>query len=419
MQAAVRSYVTAGVALAGVGAIALSPVAPMPDVEVPAISSSPAVELNALVNPIEVFAPVFEKAFEDVGGLGQRVFADPAPILQQIVANQIASAQTLGEIAGVFGESFRTALAEAPGRLGTAVEQLSAGEITAALNTLFDLAISPVIGPLLDSIFSGDGVLQDLVGVLQQPFANAENVIGLLGDQDFLLTIGLVPLQTVYALNTAVGGAAEALLAAAEAGDPEAFVNAITEGGAGITAAVLDRLLNPGTAPYRYDQGIIGALLSARDMIAQALGAPAPTRAAVKTVTLDVETTPETTNESDDVAAGDVSALDAGVAAPDAAEPAASVDEDTAAVEGGDDELADEPVSAVTKRTDPLDDLRKGFEGAVDDVRNGFKHAAAGLAGKANKPAKAETSSDSADGSPSPSSPSSSSEGDSASADAQ
>ncbi|MGE2716850.1 hypothetical protein ACQI4L_22570 [Mycolicibacterium litorale] len=382
----------------------------MPDVEMSEISSA-AVELNALVNPIEAFAPIFEKAFADVGGLGQRVFANPAPILQQILANQLESAQTLGAIAGVFGDSFRTALVEAPGKLETAFEQFSAGEITLGLNTLFDLAISPVIGPLLDSIFAGDGVLQDLVGVLQQPFANAQNVIGLLGDQDFLLTIGLVPLQTVYALNTAVGGAAEALLAAAEAGDPEAFINAITTGSANITGAVLDRLLNPGTAPYRYDQGIIGALLTARDMIAQALGAPTPTAARsvtdsteVTTVTLDVAPAPDTTETANAEApktdvAPEVSAPEIGTEAPVAEESTDAADEEAAVVvEAGDDELAVDEEAAVSKKADPLGDLRKGIEGAVNDVRNGFKHAAATLTGKADKPAKIDSSSDSSSG---------------------
>lgn len=403
MHNAVRSYVSAGVALAGVGAIAFSPVVPIPDVEVPAISSS-AVELNALVNPIELFVPIFEKAFADTGALGQRVFANPAPILEQILANQVASAQTLGEIAGVFGESFQTAFAAAPGLLETAFDQFAAGEITLALNTLFDLALSPVIGPLLDSIFMGDGVLQDLVGVLQKPLVNAQNVIGLLGDPDFLLTIGLLPLQTAYALNTAVGGAAEALLAAAEAGDPEGFVNAITTGSANVTAAVLDLLLNPGTPPYNYDQGLVAALLSARDMIAQAIGAPAPSPAllatvssevtdpALTTITLDVAPASDAIEAPKPAAETDDSAVSLSADAVEATEPATAVAEETAAVEAGVDEVVAESKVVTTKKSDPLNELRKGVEGAVNDIRNGFKHAAASLTGKASKPAKSESS---------------------------
>lgn len=431
MQAAVRSYVTAGVALVGVGAIALSPVVvPIPDVEVPAISSS-AVELNALVNPIELFAPIFEKAFEDTGALGRRVFASPAPILEQILANQVASAQTLGEIAGVFGESFRTALVEAPGRLETAFDQFAAGEITLGLNTLFDLALSPVIGPLLDSIFFGDGVLQDLVGVLQKPFVNAQNVIGLLGDPDFLLNIGLLPLQTAYALNTAVGGTAEALLAAVEAGDPEGFINAITIGSADVTAVVLDVLLNPGTPPYRYDQGLVAALLTARDMIAQALGAPAPTAArsvaessevtetALTTVTLDVAPASEAIEAPKPAAETDDSVVGVSTGAVEAAEPVTAVAEETAAVEAGVDEVVEESEVVTAKKSDPLNDLRKGVEGAVDDIRNGFKHAAASLTGKASKPAKSESSPASDSGSGSDAESGSGSASDSTSGDAE
>ncbi len=404
MQIAVRSYLTAGVAAVGVSALAISPITPpVPHLpSPPAYSSVSTVELSALVNPITVFAPIFEKAIADAGALGQRWLANPAPILQQVAANNLASAQKLLGIATAFGESFATAIGAAPGELQKAFTQLQAGQITLAMNTLAELVLMPVLSPLIDSIFTGQGVLQDLVAVIQQPLANVQKVVGLLGDQDFMLTIGLIPLQVVYALNTSIGGTVEAVLAAARDLDLEGVVNAITVGAGNITAAVLDTLLNPGTPPYNFDQGLVAALLSARDKIAAVLAPPVTVPAAkeqssdvvesadlteitavsvantVKSVTLDLAPTPETLEQSAPTAPAP------GDQTPSIPETPVLTDADleteTPTTDGTSTPTdATPPVGDSTEAPtrNPLKELRTEIRGAVKDFREQVKQARA------------------------------------------
>ncbi len=81
MNAAVRPYATAGVALVGASVIAISPLAPpMPDAHALQRSvSSVSVELSAAINPIENWVQVFQKSAANLGALGQQFAADPAP----------------------------------------------------------------------------------------------------------------------------------------------------------------------------------------------------------------------------------------------------------------------------------------------------------------------------------------------------
>lgn len=280
--AAARASIATGVAVLGASVLVVSPVAPpvpdLPDLRVPAVHSV-ATELTALVNPIEVLTPIFQQAFQNAGALGQQLLHAPAEVAQQIITQQLGTVAELLRIASVFGEQFVAAVGDAPAKLQQAIGQISAGQITAGLNTLVEIVLTPVTGPVLEAIFTGSGPLVDLVDVLQDTFKfvpGVSNVVGLLADPDFLLTVGLGPLQSAYALTGAIGGTAETLIAAARAGDPAAFVNGVTNGVADVVSAVLDRLLNPGTPPYGYDRGLIAAVLEAGKMIIKAaFGLPA------------------------------------------------------------------------------------------------------------------------------------------------
>ena len=94
MQAALRPYVTAGVALVGASVIAVTPVTVPPTaIEV----RDTAVQLSALTNPIDIFRPVFEQALENAQTVGQAIAANPAPILEQILANQLGNIGSIGQ----------------------------------------------------------------------------------------------------------------------------------------------------------------------------------------------------------------------------------------------------------------------------------------------------------------------------------
>ena len=95
MQLALRPYATAGVALVGASVIAVSPVTVTPT----AIEQvrDDAVELSALVNPIDAFRPVFEAAWRICQDRWVRqIGANPTPILEQILANQINRIGNIG-----------------------------------------------------------------------------------------------------------------------------------------------------------------------------------------------------------------------------------------------------------------------------------------------------------------------------------
>jgi hypothetical protein len=283
MQLAARSSFAAGVAIVGAGILVAAPVRPpMPDLPDPvSVVRSAAVELSALANPLAALSPLVRTASDPATVLELGRSAKQLAVAPSIpVLGSLPSPQELLEVAGKFIAVFGTALSDAPAQIQTAVKQISAGQITAALDTLVNIVLAPVTGPVLDAIFSSTGPLVDLVGLLQRPFQNVppiRNVIGLLADPDFLLTVGLGPLQSVYALTSAVGGTAEAMLAAVKAGNPGAFVSSFVKGIGDVTEAVIDRLLNPGTPPYGYDRGLIAGLIEAGKMIFAALTTPAAT----------------------------------------------------------------------------------------------------------------------------------------------
>lgn len=106
MHIAARSYLSTGVALVGAGAIAVSPVAPpVPDVEVPTLSTI-GVELNAAVNPLQTWIEVFGTAAQNLSVLGQQIAERPAPILQQIIENQLSNIETLAPAVQSFVTGF-------------------------------------------------------------------------------------------------------------------------------------------------------------------------------------------------------------------------------------------------------------------------------------------------------------------------
>src|SRR4051812_5891174 len=145
MQVAVRSYLTAGVALIGAGAIVAAPITPTPpDIQVPAIYSAN-VALAASTGPIEQWVNVFSSAFTNVAQIGAAVAADPAPILRQMLINQLGYGQTL--VTGLQGttEGFiNWATENLPQTLKTMASDISQGNIVGAAD-----AFNELLGTLL------------------------------------------------------------------------------------------------------------------------------------------------------------------------------------------------------------------------------------------------------------------------------
>ena len=88
MRAGVRPYVTAGVALVGAGAIAVTPISPLP-ADVP--MAQPAVQLAAIPSPLQLYPEVFLRSVSNAGALVQEYFADPFPIINATLRNEAAA----------------------------------------------------------------------------------------------------------------------------------------------------------------------------------------------------------------------------------------------------------------------------------------------------------------------------------------
>ena len=307
MQSALRPYVTAGVALVGASAIAVSPVTVPPAAMEQKVHDA-AVELSALVNPIDVFGPILDTAFTNAQALGVQFAENPAPILQQIVVNQIngignigsaleAQVGVLPELPALLSDAIANQVANlgdfaafAPTVLENFVGLFESGVLQNQLQGAFDAAAAGDFGQAFTQLF-GAGLLlvagQNLgnleiiplvSGALQGTLADAATLLpiaaGPLGNaqaaleaaQTPLLLLGLGALSPALAVGTAAGDTLGGLLDAVQTGDPEAAFNAIVNGAAAATTGVLDGAVGP--------FGIAAGLQSLREAVAGAITNP-------------------------------------------------------------------------------------------------------------------------------------------------
>ncbi|KHO18487.1 hypothetical protein [Mycolicibacterium setense] len=264
MQLASQSYLTAGVALVGAGAIALSPLAPpAPDIHVPAIdASSAAVNLTAAANPLQLWADVIGGAFENIGGIGEQLAADPAPIVRQIIANQLHSANVLGTATQGLVEGMSAALdpenfMSFQAAVKSAIDLIAAGDLQ---NGFAALATSPLMLGLPLLSFVGNKWVPGAWSVIAQPFKNLANLVEQLpeGAPALLLNGVLSPLTATAAAN---GYVLENLAAAATAGDAAEFVTTLVNSPATITGALLNgfEIDNGDGMPPTFMAGILTA----------------------------------------------------------------------------------------------------------------------------------------------------------------
>ncbi|OLT91398.1 hypothetical protein [Mycobacterium syngnathidarum] len=390
MQVAGHPYLAAGVALVGASAIAISPVAPpMPDITVPAVSSAE-VSLSAATDPIQAYMQLFTNTVTNVSTLIGDELADPAPILRQVIDNQIATAVSLGSALQDSAVALGNALDPSnpysiPSLLQSALSDLLSGDINGAVANAWSAFLTPVVGV-------GLPLLEPITAAIRQPIQNVLNVV----DTQLAVVMPLLgALNVAYRTLTVAGNVGQEILDSATAGDPLGVVNTMLSSPAVITDAFLngDEL---GGGVFGPNLGLLGTLRQAREMIAAAISPPATeaavsatdttSRSAAKVVTLDVAPTAE-------------KALPAPAAVPEAAEsaetapaPAAAADEDvpskaTAPVVR--DSLKAEPGKTLsTKRSASAKQVREDVQGAVKNVTDGLKKAAAGLGGKSTKAGK-------------------------------
>lgn len=286
MNVAVRPYATAGVALLGASVIAMSPVTPsMPDLQaVQRTVSSVGVELSAAVNPIDNWIQVFQKSGANLGAIGQQIVDSPAPILKQIVANQIASLKVLQTALANSATNLRQILDSIPGAIDTARGQLESGDIVGAFDTINNTVVIPFALTALQSVSDSTVPLVNTVNNFAKAFATLPNAV-------FQVMLPMT-FPLVSTINAAVQ-ATQDVYDGVVASDPAAVINTLVNLPANLTGAFLNgygTILGFINAPgllTPYDQslgflasGPIASLLQLRDVIAQAIGAPLPPAAA-------------------------------------------------------------------------------------------------------------------------------------------
>lgn len=311
MHVAVRSSLTAGVALVGAGAIALSPVSPvtpaLPEAFTPTTHST-AFNLTAVeTNPVAAWSQLATNLFISTSSVAGAVVADPAPVIRQVIANQTGNvvAITTGLVSTI--ESLVNSIGSSdPGTIGGIAAQiradLLAGDFSAAGAHASDLVIN--------ALFSAFG----LITALEIPITMAQNfgkaveaAIGFNG----LVGAVLGVVSTVQGTLRATGDSVQAVADAVGDGDLAGIVGAVASMPATVTDAVLNGYAyefvpgfdteSAGLLTYKPDQGIVGlvpALLvklprAIADAItpapAASLAKVAPAKAPVaNTVTLDV-----------------------------------------------------------------------------------------------------------------------------------
>lgn len=239
MQQTVRSYLTAGVAVVGAGALALAPIQPVDptlrDTQIPAVFSGP-VGLTAISNP--TYDEVFARASENLEVLVERFFdqyENEATPIQVIIQNQTANFETIAEAARNTIDAVGTALTETvPTQIRAALDALGEGDFYSATSILVGAAIAPV-APL---IF----LAQPIQAAVMSTISNAVKALAFVTDP---LTLGIQLLSVVGpVINAAAAAVAsvQAIVDSFDGGDPlTEIVNA--------PAAILNGFLNGGYGP--------------------------------------------------------------------------------------------------------------------------------------------------------------------------
>ncbi|OBG84911.1 hypothetical protein A5733_01810 [Mycobacterium sp. NS-7484] len=393
MQAAAHPYLAAGVALVGAGAIAMSPVAPpMPDISVPAITSAQ-VNLSAAADPIEAYAQLFSNTIANVSTLIDTEITDPAPVLLQVISNQLATASSLFEGLQGAGEGLAAILDPAnpvgiPAQLQLAVSDLLAGNINGAVANAWSALLSPVLNAALP-------LLEPITAAIRQPIQNLLNVVD---TQLAILYPVLGAINVGYVTVTAAGNVGQDILDSIRTADPIGAVNALLSGPAVITDALLNGdafgggVLGPGL-------GLLSTLRQARDMIAAAITPPAAdatVRSTAKLVTLDVapavaKTIPaaETGGALSQSAADSEAVSKASGASEDSEAPATPTADETGEAKQSLETEPGKTATMMNKRVKMVTGVREGIQGTVKGMTKGLKNAAEGLTGKSGKTDKA------------------------------
>lgn len=270
MQIAVRSTVTAGVALIGAGVIAVSPVAPPThDLHLPAVHVS-AVQLAAGVNPLTQWGQVIAEALQNTKTLAAGVLADPAPVLGQVVKNEFANFGTLGGALRDFMTAFVGQLGNVPAGLKTGLSQVFTGHISDGFQTLFQTVLTPILIPIITI----PTFLTDVQGFFVKPVQNLVNVITAAvtpaSGVGWVLAAGFPAISVMADTVAATGDSFQRVLDSVKSGNLVGALGAILAIPGTITGALLNGYNDDGGGLLG-PNGIVQGLRNALKIIATAI----------------------------------------------------------------------------------------------------------------------------------------------------
>lgn len=288
MQLAIRSTFTAGVALASAAVIAVSPISPvaprLADATISAIhTSSAAVELTGVTYPTTSWPEVFGTTFNNIAHIGGDLAGAPFPILQQVIANQVANGQLLFssiDAAAMSYIRFFTSAADYQGPywVREAATNLLAGNISGAAAN---------VSTILFRLFA---FANPLINIMQIPIGMSQNLVNAFATvPQILMPLGLSVLNPIEGAINASGDIAQSVLNAINAGDPIGALSAVINAPAVLAGAILNGYYNDlaggttglfTTDASTLNRGLIQTLLvTIPQMIATAIGWHAPAAA--------------------------------------------------------------------------------------------------------------------------------------------
>jgi hypothetical protein len=280
MQISVRSYLTAGVAFVGAGAIALTPIQPLvPTAELRAAVTQTA-NVQLVANPIQTWLEVLQTSADNIGTLGQAVLANPAPILGQVAQNQLAYATELVAALQQAGDTVLESLMTVPDALRTGLTQLANGDIQGGVETL----LAPVMGLGLSILIP----IVPIAGAITLTAQNLANVVATVFSTDTILSTVLAIGGPILSVVNALTDQTQYLVDGLKSGDLVAAVNAVLNIPAALVGGVLNGHGNivfqgfplPAAGlltPYENGvySGIFGVMQNLREQIGAAIAPPA------------------------------------------------------------------------------------------------------------------------------------------------
>ncbi|WP_157897818.1 hypothetical protein [Mycolicibacterium rutilum] len=286
-----------------------------------------------MTNPVEEWARVIETSLSNVNTVGQRWLADPAPLLRQVLANQLGMATNLPAVAqalvarlgqmnpadpnsvpamfeqfivnqlesvGILADALQSVVDQlgavmdpadpfgVPATVRQMIDQFASGEFAQGVTTFASLGV--LIGlPVIMAGFPIAGVLSqpfkdlaniiDPTGVASQPLRNIANFIDRVPSvlPSVLLNGILGPLNSA---GVATAASLEDIVDAVMGADPISLVSALLNAPAKITDAFLNGIMAPGDFPMAgliggpFGISAVGAVMDAIKSLAQAIASP-------------------------------------------------------------------------------------------------------------------------------------------------